>query len=165
MTQRVESMISLARRGSSRYDADEVREAVDFLAWLLRGNFVLLGAREYEIKDEAYRCIPGSGLGILADEERSAYSTPVPLKDLPEALRNLALGGELLIVDKANARAPGPPARADGLRRRPPRHGRRRAGRRGAPARPVHDQGLSGGRRPRPRSCTASCGACSRPRT
>ena len=106
MTQRVESMISLARRGSSRYDADEVREAVDFLAWLLRGNFVLLGAREYEIKDDAYRCIPGSGLGILADEERSAYSTPVPLSELPEALRNLALGGELLIVDKANARAP-----------------------------------------------------------
>ena len=106
MTQRVESMISLARRGSSRYDADEVREAVDFLAWLLRGNFVLLGAREYEIKDDAYRLIPGSGLGILADEERSAYASPVPLRDLPTALRRLATEGELLIVDKANARAP-----------------------------------------------------------
>src|SRR4051812_18518226 len=77
MTGRVESMIGLARRGSARYDADEVREAVDFLAWLLRGNFVLLGAREYELKDDAYRVIPGSGLGILADEERSAYSAPV----------------------------------------------------------------------------------------
>src|SRR3954469_23263857 len=106
LTQRVESMISLARRGSARYDSDEVREAVDFLGWLLRGNFVLLGAREYEIKDGAYRCIPGSGLGILADEERSAYSTPVPLNELPEALRNLALSGELLLVDKANARSP-----------------------------------------------------------
>src|SRR3954466_3601604 len=106
MTQRVESMISLARRAGVRYDADEGREAVDFLAWLLRGNFVLLGAREYEIKDGAYRCIPGSGLGILADEERSAYSTPVPLQELPEALRSLATSGELLIVDKANARAP-----------------------------------------------------------
>ncbi len=106
MTQRVESMIGLARKASARYDADEVREAVDFLAWLLRGNFVLLGAREYEIKDGAYRCIPGSGLGILADEERSAYATPVPMDTLPEALRRLALEGELLIVDKANARAP-----------------------------------------------------------
>src|SRR4051794_6644237 len=106
LTQRVESMISLARRAGVRYDADEVREAVDFLAWLLRGNFVLLGAREYEIKDGAYRCIPGSGLGILADEERSAYSTPVPLGELPEALRTLATSGELLIVDKANARSP-----------------------------------------------------------
>src|SRR4051794_4339119 len=106
MTQRVESMISLARRASSRYDADEVREAVDFLAWLLRGNFVLLGAREYEIRDDAYRCIPGSGLGILADEEHSTYAKPIPLSELSEHQRTLATTGELLIVDKANARAP-----------------------------------------------------------
>ncbi len=106
MTQRVESMISVARKALARYDADEVREAVDFLAWLLRGNFVLLGAREYEIRDDAYRCVPGSGLGILADEERSAYNTPVPLSSLSDALRELALNGELLIVDKANARSP-----------------------------------------------------------
>src|SRR3954469_2820549 len=106
MTGRVESMIGLARRGSARYDADEVREAVDFLAWLLRGNFVLLGAREYELKDDAYRVIPGSGLGILADEERSAYSAPVKLSTLPEEMRKLATEGELLIVGKANARAP-----------------------------------------------------------
>ena len=85
MTQRVEGMIGLARKASSRYDSDEVREAVDFLAWLLRGNFVLLGAREYEIRDDAYRCIPGSGLGILADEERSAYAQPVPLNELPSS--------------------------------------------------------------------------------
>ncbi|HEY6886126.1 MAG TPA: NAD-glutamate dehydrogenase [Solirubrobacter sp.] len=106
MTQRVEGMIGLARKASSRYDSDEVREAVDFLAWLLRGNFVLLGAREYEIRDEAYRCIPGSGLGILADEERSAYAQPVPLSQLSEQQRKLATSGELLIVDKANARSP-----------------------------------------------------------
>jgi glutamate dehydrogenase len=106
MTQRVESMIALARNGGARYDADEVREAVDFLAWLLRGNFVLLGAREYELKDDAYRVIPGSGLGILADEEHSAYSKPVPLSSLPEAMRRRATTGELLIVDKANAIAP-----------------------------------------------------------
>jgi glutamate dehydrogenase len=46
MTQRVEGMIGTARRAATRYDPDEVREAVDFLAWLLRGNFVLLGVRE-----------------------------------------------------------------------------------------------------------------------
>src|SRR4051812_40360376 len=106
MTQRVEAMIGLARRGSARYDSDEVREAVDFLAWLLRGNFVLLGARDYELKDDSYRLIPGSGLGILADEDRSAYARPVPLARLPEATRKRAQEGELLIVDKANARAP-----------------------------------------------------------
>src|SRR3954451_249970 len=106
MTQRVETMIGLARRGGARYDSDEVREAVDFLAWLLRGNFVLLGARDYELKDGAYRVIPGSGLGILAEEDRSAYAKPVPLASLPEAMQKRAQEGELLIVDKANARAP-----------------------------------------------------------
>jgi glutamate dehydrogenase len=106
MTQRVESMIALARNGGARYDSDEVREAVDFLAWLLRGNFILLGAREYELKDDTYRVIPGSGLGILADEDRSAYCKPVPLSQLPEAMRARATTGELLIVDKANAIAP-----------------------------------------------------------
>jgi glutamate dehydrogenase len=106
MTQRVESMIGVARRAASRYDPDEVREAVDFLAWLLRGNFVMLGAREYEIRDGSVRLRPGSGLGILADEERSTFSDWVPLSELPEAVRERALHGELLVVDKANARAP-----------------------------------------------------------
>ena len=142
MTQRVEGMIGLARKASSRYDADEVREAVDFLAWLLRGNFVLLGAREYEIRDDAYRCIPGSGLGILADEERSAYARPVPLSELSEQQRKLATSGELLIVDKANARSPvHRHERMDyvGVRRV---SADRRDPRRGAPAGPLHHQGL-----------------------
>ena len=39
------------------------------------------------------------------------------LSTLQPAMRKLATEGELLIVDKANARAPAP-ARADGLRRR-----------------------------------------------
>ena len=34
------------------------REAADFLAWLLRGNFVLLGAREYEFATTGYRGRP-----------------------------------------------------------------------------------------------------------
>ena len=107
MTQRVESMIALARRASARYDSDEVREAVDFLAWLLRGNFVLLGAREYEIRDDAYRCIPGSGLGIL--RRRGALglrAARAAVRAARGAARAARTSGELLIVDKANARSP-----------------------------------------------------------
>ena len=60
--ERVEAMTCWPARAQSRYDADEVREAVDFLAWLLRGNFVLLGAREYEISQDGERSsrAPGS---------------------------------------------------------------------------------------------------------
>ena len=138
---------------------------MDFLAWLLRGNFVLLGAREYEIKDGAYRLIPGSGLGILADEERSAYATPVPLTELPEALRKRATSGELLLVDKANARSPvHRRERMDyvGVRRVTP------DGELAGEARLLGlftTQGLHGAGVARRRSCTASCGACWRPRT
>ena len=79
---------------------------------------------------------------------RSAPRTPrrCRLKELPEALaqpRDRRRAADRRQGQRARA---GPPARADGLRRRPPRHGRRRARRRGAPARPVHDQGLPGGR-------------------
>ena len=45
-------------------------------------------------------------MGILADEERSTYATPIPLDQLSEKQRRLATSGELLIVDKANARSP-----------------------------------------------------------
>ena len=107
MTQRVEAMIALARKASARYDSDEVREAVDFLAWLLRGNFVLLGAREYEIKRRRLPLHPRlrarhprrrGALGLRARRCRSTSSRT--------RCARWPLDGELLIVDKANARSP-----------------------------------------------------------
>ena len=71
----------------ARYDSDEVREAVDFLAWLLRGNFVLLGAREYEItRRRVPLSSPARASASCADEERSAYAQPVPLDELPRGV-------------------------------------------------------------------------------
>ena len=46
MLERAAGMTKLARAGASRYEPDEVEEVVDFLAWLQRGEFVFLGARE-----------------------------------------------------------------------------------------------------------------------
>ncbi|MEA2310893.1 MAG: glutamate dehydrogenase, partial [Solirubrobacteraceae bacterium] len=48
MLERVAGMSRVARAGATRYPADEVEEVVDFLAWLQQGEFVLLGAREYD---------------------------------------------------------------------------------------------------------------------
>jgi glutamate dehydrogenase len=106
LTERVDDMITVARAGTSRYPRDEVHEVADFLAWLLRGNFVLLGAREYDISDEAIRVVEGSGLGILRDEEGSAFAKPVPLSELPPAVRERATTGDLLLVSKTNAISP-----------------------------------------------------------
>jgi glutamate dehydrogenase len=106
MTERVDDMVTVARAGTARYPRDEVHEVADFLEWLLRGNFVLLGAREYDISEQGICVIPGSGLGILRDEERSTFATNVPLAELPPNIRERATTGDLLLVAKTNATSP-----------------------------------------------------------
>jgi glutamate dehydrogenase len=106
MTERVDDMITVARAGTARYPRDEVHEVADFLEWLLRGNFVLLGAREYDISEQGICVIPGSGLGILRDEEHSTFATNVPLAELPPGIRERATTGDLLLVAKTNAASP-----------------------------------------------------------
>jgi glutamate dehydrogenase len=106
MTERVDDMVTVARAGTARYPRDEVHEVADFLEWLLQGNFVLLGAREYDFSDGTIRVVPGSGLGILRDESTSAFARPVRLSELPPGVRDRAMSGDLLLVDKTNALSP-----------------------------------------------------------
>jgi glutamate dehydrogenase len=106
MTERVDDMITAARAGTARYPRDEVHEVADFLEWLLKGNFVMLGAREYDFSDGVIHVVEGSGLGILRDETRSQFREGMPLSELPEAVRERVIGGDLLIVAKTNAVSP-----------------------------------------------------------
>jgi glutamate dehydrogenase len=103
MADRARRMVHFASAGAARYADDEVDETVAFLEWLQRDNFIFLGYREYRIADEAIAVVPGSGLGILADEAGSAFARPRPLAELPEDVRERALEGDLLIVSKTNA--------------------------------------------------------------
>jgi glutamate dehydrogenase len=105
MADRARRMVHLAGAGAARYADDEVDETVAFVEWLLRDNFIFLGYREYRIADEAIAVVPGSGLGILADEAGSAFARPRRLDELPAGLRERALEGDLLIVSKTNAPA------------------------------------------------------------
>ncbi len=89
-----------AARGGEQ--ADEYREYVDFLRWIREGNFVFLGFRGYDVRDEVLSVDAGSGLGILADAESSAYAAPRPLAELSDELRARVVGGPLLVVSKAN---------------------------------------------------------------
>ena len=106
MSARVEEMAALARAAGERYPPDEVREVADFLGWLLRGNFVLIGARDYDYTGGVVRLVPGSGLGILADEASSRFADGVPLEQLPPGVRERAKSGELLIVSRTNRLSP-----------------------------------------------------------
>ncbi|HYI19542.1 MAG TPA: NAD-glutamate dehydrogenase [Solirubrobacteraceae bacterium] len=102
MADRGRRMVQLASAGAARYADDEVDETVAFLEWLLQDHFIFLGYREYRIEDDTLGVIPGSGLGILADEASSAYARPRPLSELPDDVRERALEGDLLIVSKTN---------------------------------------------------------------
>ncbi len=102
MADRGRRMVQLASAGAARYADDEVDETVAFLEWLLQDHFIFLGYREYRIEDDTLGVVPGSGLGILADEASSAYARPRSLADLPDEVRERALEGDLLIVSKTN---------------------------------------------------------------
>ncbi|MCP4304246.1 MAG: NAD-glutamate dehydrogenase [bacterium] len=104
---RILRMIDIARECSPRYEIDEIETTEAFLQWLLDLNFVFLGYREYKIEDvdgvESLWTVPDSGLGILRDNDHSAYAKPVPMADLPPDLRARYLTGDLLVITKANS--------------------------------------------------------------
>jgi len=88
---------------------DELDEIQAFLRWLRDEGFVFLGYRGYDLTEtrdggeQAIVVEPGSGLGILRDEEESRYADPVPLSEMDPDLRVLVEGGPTLIISKTNA--------------------------------------------------------------
>jgi glutamate dehydrogenase len=101
------SLRERSAQGVHRHQAEELEEYAAFIRWLDDDNFVFLGYREYDIfpiDDEPHlQTTPGSGLGILSKESRSAYTKPVPVRTIPDGLRERVTGGRILIVTKTNA--------------------------------------------------------------
>ena len=91
----------------ARYRADEIDEAMSLLRWLMDDHFVLLGFREYDLIDtpqgRAAQVKPGSGLGILQEEDASRWHRPILLDTVEAPLRERMEGGDLLIVSRTNA--------------------------------------------------------------
>lgn len=88
--------------------AAEFEEIQAFLRWLRDGGFVFLGYRGYDLLDDvgpepAIVVEPGSGLGLLRNEGESRFAEPVPLSKLEPGMRQLAIHGPVLIVNKTNA--------------------------------------------------------------
>jgi glutamate dehydrogenase len=96
----------LRREPSPGVDPQTSVETAALLSWILDDNFVILGTREYEIvtgpQGDAVRVVPGSGLGILADESTSHYGDGVPIAELSPELRQRVLDRELLKVSRTN---------------------------------------------------------------
>lgn len=110
MLGKVDRMIDLAEQAAGLVPATEIDEAVAFLQWLKNDSFVFLGYREYRMTetedDTLISLVPGSGLGILADDSRSSVSKPVALSTLRPELATRYRGGDLLVITKTNRFAP-----------------------------------------------------------
>ena len=106
MVERIETMIETAQAAGSRWSADDVQESTEFLQWLTDDSFIYLGYREYQISgsgdDATVSVVPGSGLGVMADESRSRFAEPVPVSALEPAVRGRIFGGPLVVVSKTN---------------------------------------------------------------
>jgi glutamate dehydrogenase len=110
MRAKLDRMIELTRIGGSAYSQEEVDEGVALLQWLDDDNFVFLGYREYRLigegEERSVQVVPGTGLGILAEDSRSTVREPVPLKDLPADRAARYREGDLVVVTKTNRRSP-----------------------------------------------------------
>ncbi len=102
---------SLARALAAEHPADAdlasvLREASEFLLWLLKGNFVLLGFRSYDFdtrgNERFVTVLPRSGLGILRDPGSSAYQLPVAFSNLDPVLQTRMMQRIFPLVSKAN---------------------------------------------------------------
>jgi glutamate dehydrogenase len=86
---------------------EEREELAALLDWLGRKSFVYLGYREYDVRGDATgreaTVRPGSGLGLLRDDQRSSYRTTRPLP--PELARRLGQP-PLWVVAKTRAVSP-----------------------------------------------------------
>jgi len=85
----------------------EGAEAAEFLNWVADDHFTFIGYRDYtmvkENGEQAFRIIPGSGLGVLRDDSGSKVSRY--FSDMPPEARKLALSKHILIISKTNTRS------------------------------------------------------------
>jgi glutamate dehydrogenase len=90
-------------------DADTPGEIADLLEWLLEDNLVLLGWRAYDARPEGDTTVvsvaPGTGLGILRDEQRSRFATPRRIDQLGEGLGDRLAHAPLLRMTRTGRRA------------------------------------------------------------
>ncbi|MGR9091387.1 MAG: NAD-glutamate dehydrogenase [Gammaproteobacteria bacterium] len=88
--------------------SDAVRnESAAFLHWVLAGNMTVLGVRDYKLAQRGetqQMCVePGSGLGILRDDERTDVSIDIALSG--SARRSGHDGAEAIVLLKSDSRS------------------------------------------------------------
>ncbi len=107
MRARLAAAVAFYRTSPPPLPAEEIEEAVVLLEWLEKGNFTLLGTREYRLPDgeAAADPIAGTGLGILSDPEVKVLKRGGEMVTITPEIRAFLGEPVPLIVTKASARA------------------------------------------------------------
>jgi len=107
MRDRLQAILADVDKRPPPLPADELSEGKDFLAWLADDHFTLLGYRSHELVtvkgQDALKIVPGSGLGILREEESKELATS--FSALPPEVKAYARRPELLVVTKSTSRS------------------------------------------------------------
>ncbi len=108
MRQRVEDVLKDVENNPPPVNEAELSETKDFLRWIKDDHFTFLGCRDYTLSHQQNRLVlslvPGSGLGVLTDEEHSKIIRP--LTSLPPEAQKLVLSKDrILILAKTNTQA------------------------------------------------------------
>ena len=106
MQTRLRSVIDEAKKAKLPCSKAEQKDSVDFLEWMLADNFTLLGYRSYNVKtlkgDMALSADVKSSLGLMNQYDGTKERL---ISGLSESAREIALGDNLLILTKTNAKS------------------------------------------------------------
>ena len=109
MRARLEEAIAAYKSAPPPVPVEELSETIEFLEWLARDNFTLLGIREFmfEHADETPELveIEESGLGVLRDSSVRILRRGTELVTMTPEIREFLLQPAPLIVTKANVKA------------------------------------------------------------
>ena len=86
---------------------DEITEAIEFLEWLVRDNFVLLGVREDSYDEAANRlvAVSGSARGILRARDRDPTGAESSRLEMAAEAQAFLREPKTLVITKANQRS------------------------------------------------------------
>lgn len=106
MQARLRSVIKEVKAATLPCSKEEHNDSVSFLEWMLEDNFTLLGYRYYEVKslkgDMALSADVKSSLGLMNQYDGTKERL---ISSLSSPARELALGKNLLILTKTNAKS------------------------------------------------------------
>ncbi|MBN9673263.1 NAD-glutamate dehydrogenase [Roseibium aggregatum] len=109
MQERLGEAIDIYKTTQIAGSSDELWEAIHFLEWMEKDNFIFLGMREYKfdggVEEGELRPHEGTGLGLLTDPDVRVLRRGTEFVQITPEIREFLKKPEPLIIAKANVKS------------------------------------------------------------